>query len=317
MEPSPTTKRRGNLVFAAGVLLVVLAVAGGYYVLLWRPAPVPPPVAPPVLRSPQGVQVTRAAGAVQIRVGAGEWHEAVVGTAVEVGADLRTGEGGSAALSIPGTLDVEVAADAEVRLETLDDDQAALEVREGLVVADVKPESGRLLQIKAAGSDAVAATRDGRVHVLTDGKGNVQTAVTRGSATVTAGGEQVELENGFQTSIVPGGKPQAPTPMPKSLLLKIKWPPDSQTAKRRQLVTGKTNPGARVRVGGVVTTADANGQFRAVIELQEGSQKVRAYTLDVLGRVEQTTSQAIELDTRGPKNEIKTHPNMWKRPAGE
>jgi hypothetical protein len=305
-------RRRGNLVFVVGVALVLAVVGVGYVLILRRteaPAPVPPE--PPKAQVP-AAQLTRADGAVQLRFGAGDWQDARVGAPVAPGTDLRTGEGGSAALSLAGAIEIEVASDGDFRLEELDENVAKITVREGLVVADVKPESGRVLRVAAVGSDAVTETTDGRVHVLTDGKGTVEAAVIRGSATVAAHGEKIALAQGYATTVTPGSGPTTPTPMPKSLLLKVKWPPESTTAKRRQFVAGTTNPGARVRIGNTVAIADAKGRFGAVIELQEGSNEIRAYAMDVFGRIEKTRSPAVELDTKAPYQEIKTDPDMWK-----
>ena len=307
--------RRGTLLFVSGVSLVLLVVTVGYLLILHRPESSSRPAAKPEPVKVVAAQLIRADGAVQMRFGEGDWQNASVGAAVAPGTDLRTGEGASAALSYPGSLDVEIAADADFRLEQVDENVAKVVVRGGLVVADVRPESGKLLQMSVAGSDAVAETRDGRVHVLTDGKGKVQAAVSRGTATVGAGGEKVQLLAGYQTTVTPGSAPQPPSLVPHSLLLKVRWPPESMTAKRRQLVVGTTNPGVRVRIGDTFAIADGLGQFRAVIELNEGSNEIRAYALDVYGRTEQARSPAIELDTRAPYQEIKTDPGMWKKPS--
>ena len=123
----------------------------------------------------------------------------------------------------------------------------------------------------------------------------------------------MELTSGYQTVVSPGGVPKQPTQMPKSLLLKIKWPPDATTAKRRQIVVGTTNPGARVRIGSTFATADEKGKFRTVIELKEGPNEIQAYALDVFGRTERATSPAIELDTKAPNPSIETSPDMWHK----
>jgi hypothetical protein len=123
----------------------------------------------------------------------------------------------------------------------------------------------------------------------------------------------VELPAGYQTSIRAGEAPQTPMVLPTSLLLKVKWPPTGQTNKKRQLVVGKTNPGARVRVGPTILTADARGRFRAIIELREGSNALEVRALDVTGRSEIARSPPIELDTRAPSHAFQTDPGMWKR----
>jgi hypothetical protein len=155
----------------------------------------------------------------------------------------------------------------------------------------------------------VAETRDGRVSMLTDGAGNVSAAVTRGEATLSAAGESVKIPAGFQSDVKPGKAPGRPLALPKSLLLKVKWP-DESTAKRRHIVSGTTSPGARVRVGEALVTADAQGQFRAVVDLQEGKNHVEVYAVDAAGRQE-TAGSSVDVDTAAPKARFDTSPRMW------
>lgn len=303
---------RGNLVFVAGVLGVLAVVAIGYFVILGPRVEAPPP--PAVPKPPAaGGRVTDANGAVEISTGGGEWRAADVGAPVGPQASLRTGEDGKAVVAYGEALDVKVSPDTTLRVDEVNDVQASFVVEEGLVVADVDPQSGRTLRIGAAGTDAVAETTDGRVHLLADGEGNVQAAVTRGSADVTAQGKTVTLQNGFQTSVAKGEAPTAPTVLPKSLLLKIKWPPEQSTAKRRQVVRGVTTPRTRVRVGTELVWADHKGRFRTIVELEEGENQIRAYALDVAGRIESGTSPPIEVDTKAPGHSVETSPDMWRK----
>jgi hypothetical protein len=308
---------RSNILFALGVLAVLGLVAAAYFLILARPDELPPELPPPVADAPAAalVRLTRADGAVEIRPREGDWRRAEVGVPVEAETDLRTGEGGRAAITVGEGTELEVASDSRVQLSAIEESLARVLVREGQVVADVKAEARRGVRIAAEHSDAVAETRDGRLHLLSDGKGNVQAAVTRGAATVTARGKSVSLPAGYQTSIPAGQGPQTPMVLPPSLLLKVKWPPSAKTAKRRQLVQGTTVPGARVKVGNVFVTADAKGRFRAVVELAEGSNTVRVKVLDAVGREEAQSSPAILLDTTGPSHAVETDPDMWKRKA--
>ncbi len=300
----------GNTIFASGVAAVALTVVLGYLFIL---SPDDPEVAPAPMPSARAALVTRAEGVVEMRAGGGgEWRLASLGTEVQPDSDLRTREG-AAALSYGGDVAVEMQSDSHLRVERLDDKTTRIVVKEGLVIADVRPESGRTLQVAAENSDAVAEATDGRVHVLSDGQGNVQAAVTRGQASVTARGKTVTVQAGFATRVQPGKAPIAPRKLPGSLLLKVKWPPDASTSKRRHLVQGTTLPGARVKIGAQVVSADDHGRFRAIVELREGRNEIKAQVIDVAGRVQETLSPTIELDTRAPGHAIETQPDMWKR----
>jgi hypothetical protein len=305
--------KHGNLVFALGVAGVMLAVVLGYVFILGaeHAPPTPPPAAVPAL--PVGAaELARASGVVEIRLGSGEWRVVRAGARLEPDTEVRTGISGTAALTYGDGLDVELSADSEVRLQMLEASRARFQLRAGRVVADVRPESGRVVQVGVRDSAATAETRDGRLHILTDGSGSMQAAVTRGSASVSALGKRVEIPAGYQTSIRPGHAPLPAMAVPTSLLLKVKWPPESETKKRRHLVIGTANPGARVRIGGTTVSADPQGRFRAVIELREGDNRLEVRAVDVTGRTEMQRSPPIRLDTRGPSHAFDTDPGMWR-----
>ncbi|MFC1609336.1 hypothetical protein ACFL6C_00120 [Myxococcota bacterium] len=304
-------RSRSTLLFVGGVIVVLAAVVVGYLAILGPTESQTPPAALAPPPREEKARITHAEGAVEIRLGSGEWQIVEIGQQVGPDTELRTGQG-SAGIAYGEALEVELSSASEARLVALENDVAKLVLREGRVVADVKPESGRTVQVGAASSDAVAKTRDGRLHVLTDGKGSVQAAVTRGSARVTAKGETVEVAAGYQTTVRPEQPPQTPMVLPPSLLLKIKWPKHAATKKRRHLVVGTTNPGARVKVGNTVVTADSKGRFRAIVELREGRNQVEVRALDVVGRTEKALSPPIVLDTRAPDHAVDTDPEMWK-----
>ena len=258
--------------------------------------------------------LSKAQGKVVVRLASSKWKPAQKGDAITPGTRLRTQNGGEAQLSYGDSIRVDVREDTEVRLERFDGEIAKFVVgaEGGLVIADVAPGNTRLVQIAAEGSDAVAATRDGKLHLMSDGRGQVQAAVTRGQATFTSAGKTVTLEANTQSAAAAGKAPTAPAAIPASLLLKIKWP-DANTAKQRHLLSGTTSPGARVKIGDEVITADSKGRFRAIVQLREGNNQVEVQALDVVGRKSAQRSPVILVDTRAPDQAIKTHPDMWKK----
>ncbi|MEK7705352.1 MAG: hypothetical protein AAB426_10365 [Myxococcota bacterium] len=298
--------RRATIVFAIAVVAIVAAVVVAY-VVVFEGEPAPVVVAPATAR------LVQADGVVELKVGGGDWQPVPVGTLVEQASVVRTAAGANAELAVGEGVKLQVLPDTDVRIESLDGASATLLVESGIVVADVDGARQGSVKVRAAGSDAVAQIRDGRLHFATDGRGEVQAAVTRGEGTLSAAGSTVTLTPGSQSVVHPGGQPSAPAPLPRSFLLKVKWPPEALTAKRRQMVRGNTTPGARVRIGGVVVTADADGHFGAVVELVEGPQKIKVYAVDLLGRQATDSSPAIELDTRAPGHAVETDATMWQR----
>jgi hypothetical protein len=303
--------KRGTVIFSTSVVAIIALVFAAYFLIFDRP--LPEPLAGREVAPRPTARIVQTDGAVELRVASGEWQMAKVGAAVGSATDLRTGAGASAQVAYGDSVQTEILPDTMIKVESLDRATAQIMVEAGTIAADVKENSGSAVRVTAANTDATAVTSGGRMHFATDGQGNVQAAASRGQAQVTARGKTVVLQPGFGTFIAAGEKPRQPMPMPATMLLKVIWPGDSVTAKRRQIVRGTTAPGARVRIGGTVVTADQRGEFRAVVELAEGSQRIHVYSIDVLGRRAQDASPAIRVDTMAPSLEVETGPQLWKR----
>lgn len=210
-------------------------------------------------------------------------------------------------------LRLELAESTEVRFTELARGIAKFVMGEGMMLADVRPHSGLGVQVRSRDGSATAETRDGAVYFAADANGALRTAVTRGTATVSAHGETVTVRPGYFTVATANDAPTRPAEIPRSLFLKVKWPADASTAKRRQRVSGTTAPGARVRVGESVVWTDAKGRFSTIVDLKEGRNRIHVRVVDLVGREQQDASPEIELDTRGPPQNIETSPDMWHR----
>jgi len=301
---------RGTFKFVGGVVLLMLALALGYFLVLGRSGDVLELASDVTPRPEERGRVVRADGVVELRVGNQPWTAAAEGTAFAAGASMRTGIGGRATISYGDGVRVEVEDSTSVRLERVDDKTVRFKVNKGLVIIDVdKNKTSRVIQLTAENSDAVIETRDGRIAVLSDGKGQVQTAVIRGGASFSAKGKKILLKAGEQSLAVKGKAPSASEPIPESLLLKVKWPP-VRSGKRRHLIKGKTTPGSLVRVGNRVVAADATGRFSALVELHEGRNSLVVRAVDIIARREQSTAN-IKVDTKAPSLKVKTDPSIW------
>src|SRR5689334_24104364 len=62
--------------------------------------------------------------------------------------------------------------------------------------------------------------------------------------------------------------------VPPSLLLKVQWPNDKMTAKRRQLVSGSAAPGTRVSIGDQAVWTDDRGRDRKSTRLNSSHSSI-------------------------------------------
>jgi len=119
----------------------------------------------------------------------------------------------------------------------------------------------------------------------------------------------VIVRAGQQSVLRPGRGPSDPTPIPTSLLLKVTWP----TRPRREvIVSGQTDPGSHVDIGGRIVPADEEGRFSHTLPLQEGANTVQVRALSV-GGVRQEEKREFLVDTTPPKK-VTVDPGIWNDP---
>lgn len=292
-------------------LIAALLVGGAAlaYRLLLGPSPDAPPPAPPVEARPAlALTVARAEGEVTI-VRAGVRSRASPGDALRADDQIETapgarveldGAGYQVALDEGGSFDVR-----EITAEL-----SRFRLGQGLVSAKVQDEPGRTVEIEGA-PGAFARTRGGDLAVARSG-GTVAVGVQRGSAEFAAGGGAVVLRAGQQSVAAPGGRPSAPEPIPASLLLKVSWPEERTTNRRKIVVTGRTQPGAIVELGGERVEVQPDGRFTHVIALREGRQRLTARARGVGGSAS-AEGPVILRDTRAPDPRFDTR-DLWSRP---
>jgi hypothetical protein len=304
---------RGNRLFFMGAALIVMGVVGAYLWLLAGSQAAPPVlIPPPASQAVEGARLTSASGDVEMRLENGEWRRVEPGAEVAKGASLRTLRDAKAAVAYGNDLQVELQGESEVRLAEVNAEFTKFVVGEGLLFADVKGGKRRVLFATQDGG-ATAEAKDGALFLAADNKGQLRAAVTRGEAALESNGQRVTVGAGFVSVASAGKAPSAPVAVPASLLLKVRWPSDTTTAKRRQLVTGTATPGTRVRIGETSVWADADGRFQVIVDLREGGNRIPVQAVDVVGHVGRETSPVIELDTKAASPEVQTSPEMWKR----
>ncbi len=306
--------RRKSWPFYLLVLLIAAALPVGWFVFLSRPPPAPPPPPPAALAvaeapKPVHVQLGGIEGTVEVRSPDGTWRAVSTGEPLRSADTLRTGERSSAVLVGADAWEVRMSSGTEITIGELTASISRLMLANGMATASVRGEARHTFEVRAAGSDAVARTQSGEFAMSNDGKGTVAVGTRSGEVELAAGGKVVIVRAGQQSLVRPGQAPGEPTPVPSSLLLKVKWPERRLTRSRRLVVSGSTDPGAHVEVRGKVITADADGRFTQKLELSEGRNVVDVRATSVGGTT--TTSDAdLQVDTRGPGIGIDS--NLWK-----
>ncbi len=292
--------------------LIVTLVALAYLFILARedvpssaPAPLPAPVA-------MAARLSEISGLVEVRQKGGDWKAVDRGAPIDPGADLRTAQGASAALAWGDGVRVQLEPNSQLQLAGAEPEALRFVVGEGLFFADVS--GGKRVQFQSKNGQAVAETTDGALYLAGNDKGELQAAVERGEATLTANGATVVLKPGFVSIAKSGERPTAPTELPRTLLLKMRWP-EGATSKARQRVVGEATPGARLRIGDQIIWVADSGKVDAIVELKEGDNHLAAELVDVAGRRSGSQSGNVRLDTRAPTQAVETSPDMWnKRP---
>jgi hypothetical protein len=285
--------------FAIAACIAAIVIAGG--ALLYRslfgeaPASDVAEVAPPPANADapaSEVTVVEIQGAVDREID-GTWVTVRPGDKLSPSDSIRTRLDGRAVLDVAG---IHVELDRVSRLSSIV--ATRVELSEGRVSARV-PSGREGFGVSIQGTDAVARTAGGEFAVLADGEGSGTVASVSGSVRVTARSATVDVPAGAQSIVQRGSAPSTPTPIPGSLFLKVQQPERKVQRARQLALSGTTVPGAVLMINGRLVEVDAEGRFSAVVDLQEGDNRVLVQSRDVAGRSTEE-GVGVRLDTRGP-----------------
>lgn len=315
---APRSPRR-SAPFLIGLIAILAALPLGYFLFLHRPPAPPPPPSPrslpeapppkaPQEKRPMALKLEEIRGTVEVRRGGGQWRTASVGEALHPSDAVRTREGAYAVIIGGEAVEVRMEAGAEISVEELTDSLSRFLLNNGMTTARLKLGAGQTLEMKTSGSDAVARTEGGTFTMSNNGAGTVALATLVGEVTFSGQRKVVIVRAGQQSIIRPGRGPTEPTPIPSSLLLKVNWP---ARAQRKVVVSGQTDPGNRVDVGGRIVPTDEQGRFSQVMSLQEGTNSVQVRAISV-GGLRQEEKRDLTLDTTPPP--VRVDPGIWDDP---
>jgi hypothetical protein len=324
---APRSPRR-TVRFLLALTAILAALPLGYFLFLHQPpaaAPPPPavpraqeaapPPQPPVVQ--RELKLEEIHGTVEVRRGNGEWHPVRAGESLHPSDAVRTLEGSYAVLVNGETVEVRMESGTEVSIEALTDTLSRLMLANGMTTARVKPGTRQTFEVRAAGSDAVARTEDGRFTMSNNGAGTVAVGTQEGEVTFIGQGKVVIVRAGQQSIIRPGRGPSDPSSIPTSLLLKVNWPARPTVTRRQLVVSGQTEPGTQVDIAGKVLSTDEEGRFSQTLPLEEGANTVRVQARSV-GGLHQESKRDFTVDTT-PPGRVTVDPGMWNdpRPDGQ
>lgn len=305
---APGDRARGRGRFWALAAALVAAAGAAYVLLLGRAPPTLPPRPPPPPDT--ALRIAAASGDAVVVRADGTRAPAEVGIELRADDAVETGPGGQAELAAGGAYHVLLVDSGRVAVKEITAELSRFRLDAGLLSASVKDDPGRTVEIEAA-RDAVARTHGGSVSVAR-GSGGVAVGVTRGEAEFRSGGRSVVVRAGQQSRARDGAAPLAPEPIPPSLLLKVSWPEARRTSQRRIVVTGRTQPGALVAIGGERVEVAPDGRFTKVLYLHEGRQQLDAAARDVGGHRTESRGGPFILDTRPPDAQFDTR-DLWRK----
>jgi hypothetical protein len=295
--------------------LVLLAIPAAYFYFLGDEAP-PPPPPPPKVEEPEPVKpvelkIGAVEGAVEVRRGAGGWKTAQSGDALQAADGVRTGDGARAVLVGGDAYEVKMEPGTAVAVDELTESISRVLLESGMASAKVKGSARHTFEVKAAGSEALARTREGAFTISNNAQGTVAVGTQAGEVEFAGKGKVVIVRAGQQSVVKPGQGPSDPVTVPTSLLLKVRWPTTRELNKKRLVLTGQAEPGAQVEVAGRIIPTDAEGKFVHTLQLAEGRNELSVRARAVGGLAEESHAQ-VDVDTTPPSMGVDT--DIWGTP---
>ena len=175
------------------------------------------------LAAPMKVTVSKVAGTVEVKAGAG-WKALKNGDTVPVGAEVKTGAGSSCILTWAGGNVAKVKAQTTLSVSAdktgAGDEKSSIALKAGGVSAHAKKLSTRNSSFEVKTPTAVAGVR-GTDIIAEIEAGNVTFGVSDGNLEVTVGDEVFMVDDGFLVNISEMGEFTEPIPIPADMMEKL------------------------------------------------------------------------------------------------
>jgi hypothetical protein len=230
----------------------------------------------------------------------GQWYLVRAGHLLSTKDVVRTKPGGRAVLR-RGSVELELQGNMDLRLDDLEKETARVGLlRGGKVSASVGGE-GEQVEITARHTKT-ANVGAARFVVSMSATGKVNVAASEGAAKFAAAGKEVIVAAGRVSTAMPDQAPSDPEPMPQEILLSVVWPEDDRIDSQAR-VKGKAQTSSRVVVNGVDTEVDRDGNFRALVPLRIGKNRLQIDAEDIAGHtksVDKVVTRAAPAPTLEP-----------------
>ncbi|MFN7143075.1 MAG: FecR domain-containing protein [Myxococcota bacterium] len=246
-----------------------------------------------------GLTVAAVQGTVKRVGGSGEETLAAPGDALLPRERIVAGEGGRAVLSLGPESRVTLEEKSALRIVSADESGVRLELEGGKVQATIRPGSG---QVGLSADGRTVTTEDADFTAARGEDGTFGVTTERGSVAVEGVEGATRLSAGERLVAAPGGSAFV-APASEELLLTVAWPAAARTREETVEVRGRTEPGAKVRIGQggawTVVSADPKGDFVARVPLAEGPNELKVEATSVLGEA-LTVASSVVRDTTAP-----------------
>ena len=257
----------------------------------------PSPVESPVRA--RGLGVAAVEGVAERYRGA-DHQPIAVGDVIEGSDWITTERNASLRLDGESGTSIQVGSSSRVRLDETRGGKSRLTLDHGRVRATSNP--GGAVAVRAADGSAAVEGADADFTMQAE-PGVVRVVPHRNRVTLIARDDQIEVEPG-NGAVVAGRHGPVLSKLPRSLLLKVRWPAAGEQRETLLRVEGETAPGAVVRAGaGAEVVADLRGRFAIAVPLRDGQNHPRLTAEDLAGRRVASTGQPLVVDRNRPKIE--------------
>jgi hypothetical protein len=285
--------------FAKIIPIILLLLIGTYFAYI------------KIFQLEPSAKITQLKGEVEKKTKDGQWIPVRIGSRLTIDEGVKTGREAEVTMTLADQSTVKIEKESELSVKEMTEAVAKFKLKMGKVTADVKESKERQFKIETEGSDAVVTTKHGIFVMTSTGKGTVVVATKTGDVELKAKEKAVKVSAGSQSKVLPGEAPKEAEPIPKSVFLKVDWPPARKLNVKETTIKGTTDVGAMVSINGVRVAVDPTGRFEANVALEEGRNKIQVVTEDAVRNIKEENSPELIVDTEGADLKIRDE-DLWK-----